>query len=271
MYKLIALDLDGTLTDKNKNILEETKQELIKLAKKGVVIVLASGRPTAGIFKEAKELTLDQVGGYLLSFNGARVLDYKNNQVVYEQTLKPEVAHEMYDRAKYFGLSPLTYSPTEIITEDIGDHWIQLESFTTKMPIRHVQDFKKEIDFDVNKVLITGEPDYVASIIDEFAKPYQGKMSIYRSDPYFIECMANGIDKAASLSALCKQLGIKQEETIAFGDGYNDLSMIEYCGYGVAMENAIDEVKARADYITLSNNDNGVAYCLKQLEEKGLI
>ena len=75
MYKLIALDLDGTLTDKNKNILEETKQELIKLAQKGVIIVLASGRPTAGIFKEAKELTLDQVGGYLLSFNGARVLD----------------------------------------------------------------------------------------------------------------------------------------------------------------------------------------------------
>ena len=91
--KLIALDLDGTLTDKNKNILEETKQELIKLAQKGVIIVLASGRPTAGIFKEAKELTLDQVGGYLLSFNGARVLDYKTNEVVYEQTLSSEILH----------------------------------------------------------------------------------------------------------------------------------------------------------------------------------
>ena len=257
MYKLIALDLDGTLTDKNKNILEETKQELIKLAQKGIIIVLASGRPTAGIFKEAKELTLDKVGGYLLSFNGARVLDYKTNEVVYEQTLSSEVAHEMYDRAKAFGLSPLTYNATEIITEDIGDHWIQLESFTTKMNIKHVQDFKKEVNFDVNKVLITGEPAYVAQILDEFKAPYEG--------------MANGIDKAASLDVLCKKLGIKQEETIAFGDGYNDLSLIEYCGYGVAMENAVDEVKERANYITLSNNDNGIAYCLKQLEEKGLI
>ena len=202
MYKLIALDLDGTLTDKNKNILEETKQELIKLANKGIVIVLASGRPTAGIFKEAKELTLDKVGGYLLSFNGARVLDYQTNEVVYEQTLSPEVAHEMYDRAKYFGLSPLTYNPTEIISEDIGDHWIQLESFTTKMNIHHVHDFKSFVDFPVNKVLITGEPDYVATIIDEFKAPYEGKMSIYRSDPYFIECMANGIDKAAYLDVL---------------------------------------------------------------------
>ena len=268
---LALFDITFHLTDKNKNILEETKQELIKLAQKGVIIVLASGRPTAGIFKEAKELTLDQVGGYLLSFNGARVLDYKTNEVVYEQTLSSEVAHEMYDRAKAFGLSPLTYNATEIITEDIGDHWIQLESFTTKMNIKHVQDFKKEVNFDVNKVLITGEPAYVAQILDEFKAPYEGKMSIYRSDPYFIECMANGIDKAASLDVLCKKLGIKQEETIAFGDGYNDLSLIEYCGYGVAMENAVDEVKERANYITLSNNDNGIAYCLKQLEEKGLI
>ena len=156
----------------------------------------------------------------------------------------------MYDRAKVFGLSPLTYNATEIITEDIGDHWIQLESFTTKMNIKHVQDFKKEVNFDVNKVLITGEPAYVAQILDEFKAPYEGKMSIYRSDPYFIGPV---------------------KETIAFGDGYNDLSLIEYCGYGVAMENAVDEVKERANYITLSNNDNGIAYCLKQLEEKGLI
>lgn len=271
MYKLIALDLDGTLTDKNKNILTETKEELMKLAKKGVVIVLASGRPTAGLFKEAKELELDKTGGYLLSFNGARVLNYQTNEVIYEQILSSEVAHTMYDRAKQFGLSPLTYNATEIITEDIGDHWVQLESFTTKMNIKHVQDFKKEVNYDVNKVLITGEPAYVATILDEFKVPFEGKMSIYRSDAYFIECMANGIDKAASLDVLCKKLGIKQEETIAFGDGYNDLSMIEYCGYGVAMDNAVDEVKERANYVTLSNNDNGIAYCLKQLEEKGLI
>lgn len=271
MYKLIALDLDGTLTNDNKDILEETKQELIKLAKKGVIIVLASGRPTAGIFKEANELQLDKVGGYLLSFNGARVLDYKNNTVVYEQTLSRDVAIEMYERAKQFGLSPLTYNATEIITEDIGDHWIQKESFTTKMKIKHVQSFKDEVQNPVNKVLITGEPSYVAEILDEFKAPYENTMSIYRSDPYFIECMNQGIDKAASLSILCQKLGISQEETIAFGDGYNDLSLIEWTHYGVAMENAVDEVKQRANYITKSNNDNGIAYCLKQLGEKGLI
>lgn len=271
MYKLIALDLDGTLTDKNKNILPETREKLMELAKRGIKIVLASGRPTAGLFKEAMELRLDLYGGYLLSFNGARVLDYKTNHVIYEQTLPAEVAHTMYDRAKLFGLSPLTYNATKIITEDAGDHWIQLECFTTKMPIWLVQNFKETVDFPVNKVLITGEPYYIEQILDEFKKPYEETMSIYRSDPYYIECMAQGIDKAKSLSAICKILNIKQEETIAFGDGYNDLSMIEWCGLGVAMENAVDEVKSRANYITKSNNDNGVAYCLNELEEKGLL
>ena len=271
MYKLIALDLDGTLTNDNKDILPETKEMLVKLAKKGVKIVLASGRPTAGIMKEAHELDFDSNGGYILSFNGARIMDYATTKVVYEEVLEPSVAHEMYDRAKYFGLSPLTYTINHIITEDVGDHWIQKESFTTKMPIIHSHDFKKDVDFNVNKVLITGEPSYVAEIIDEFKKPYEDQLSIYRSDPYFIECMAKGIDKAKSLASLCEIIGIKQEETIAFGDGYNDLSMIEWAGLGVAMENAVDGVKERANYITKNNNANGVYFCLKELEEKGLI
>ena len=271
MYQLIALDLDGTLTNSKKEITEVTKNTLIRLAKKGIVIVLASGRPTAGIFKEAKELELEKTGGYLLSFNGARILDYKNNEVIYEQTISAATAHELYDRAKLFGLSPLTYSATQIITEDIGDHWIQLESFTTKMEINHVQNFKESVQAPVNKVLITGEPAYVASIIDAFKAPYEGKLSIYRSDPYFIECMDMGIDKAASLAALCSQLHIPQENTIAFGDGYNDLSMIEWCHLGVAMENAVDEVKSRANAITKSNNEDGVAYFLQELESQGLI
>ena len=271
MYKLIALDLDGTLTNDKKDILPETRDELIKLAKKGVKIVLASGRPTAGIMKEARELDFDNVGGYILSFNGARVMNYTNYEVVYEQTISAATAHEMYDRAKQYGCSPLTYTMNHIITEDIGDHWVQLESFTTKMPIIHVQDFKEAVSQPVNKVLITGEPSYIAEIIDEFKAPYEGKMSIYRSDPYFIECMANNIDKARSLGKLCEILGIKQEEAIAFGDGYNDLPMIEWAGLGVAMDNAVPGVKERANYITKSNNQNGVYYCLKDLEEKGLI
>ena len=108
-------------------------------------------------------------------------------------------------------------------------------------------------------------------IIDEFKEPYGESLSIYRSAPFFIEVMAQGIDKAASLRMLIEQLGIKQEEVISFGDGYNDLSLIEFAGMGVAMANAVDEVKQRANYITLSNDEEGIYECLKMLNRKGEI
>ena len=85
------------------------------------------------------------------------------------------------------------------------------------------------------------------------------------------EAISEGIDKAASLQALIERLGIKRDEVISFGDGYNDLSMIEFAKFGVAMANAVDEVKKRAAYITLSNDEEGIYECLKMLSEKGEI
>ncbi len=271
MYRLIALDLDGTLTNSKKELTDRTQKVLSALGRKGVSILLASGRPTPGLYQIAHALDFEDYGGYLLSFNGAKVVNYHSGEVEYEVTIPASTAHELFDRGKAFGLSPLTYDAERIITQDIGDHWIQLESYTTTMPIHHVQDFKKAVDFDVNKVLMTGEPSYVAQIIDDFKAPYEKTLSIYRSDPYFIECMAAGVDKAKSLAALCEKLNIRQEETIGFGDGYNDLSFIEWCHCGVAMANAVAEVKARADDHTLSNDEDGVAVYLEKLIAENLI
>ena len=165
----------------------------------------------------------------------------------------------------------MTYADGVIITEDIDDEYVIIESEINHLPIKLVKNFKETVDFSVNKVLLTGKPEYVQKIIDEFKESYGDSLSIYRSAPFFIEVMAQGIDKAASLQALIERLGIKQEEVISFGDGYNDLSMIEFAGMGVAMENAVDQVKQCADYITLSNDDEGIYECLKLLNEKGEI
>src|SRR5699024_1005825 len=123
------------------------------------------------------------------------------------------------------------------------------------MPLKQVDDFKAVVDYPVNKVLLTGKPEYAATIEDEFKAPFKDSLSIYRSAAYFIEVMAKDIDKAASLKVLADSLNIRPEEIISFGDGYNDLSLIEFSGLGVAMGNAVDEVKQRANYITLSNDD----------------
>lgn len=266
-YKLIALDLDGTLKNRKNKITPKTREALIKAQKNGVKIVLASGRPTPGLRHEAKELELDKFGGYLLSFNGAHVSDYKTKETIYEQTLTIEEAKKAYDRAKEYNLACMTYENNIVVTEDDEDDYVKVEGNINDIAIVKVENWKKNLKNPIHKVLLTGKPEFVASIIDEFKEPFGDSLSIYRSAPFFIEIMAEGIDKAASLDRLAKSLGIKQEEVMAFGDGYNDLSMIEYAGMGVAMNNAVDGVKARANYITLSNDEDGIAYALDKFLE----
>lgn len=273
-YKMIALDLDGTLKSSDATgriILPKTKKILIELAKKGIVIVLASGRPTAGLYAEANELQLNDFGGYLLSFNGAKVVNYQTKEVIFQKIFDATTAHLVYDRAKKYNLAVMTYTDQEIITEDSADQYVQIESKINNMPLKHVDDFKAVVDYPVNKVLLTGKPEYAAKIEDEFKAPFKDSLSIYRSAAYFIEVMAKDIDKAASLKVLADSLNIRPEEIISFGDGYNDLSLIEFSGLGVAMGNAVDEVKQRANYITLSNDDEGIYDCLNKLVERGEI
>lgn len=266
-YKLIALDLDGTLKNSNNEITQKTKAALIKAQELGVKVVLASGRPTPGLRHEAHELELEKYEGYILSFNGARVVDLKTKETIYEQTLTIDEAKKAYDRAKEFNLACMTYEDDIIVTEDIDDEYVNVESRINDIEKKKVDSFKDNLKNPIHKVLLTGKPDYVGSIVDEFKEPFGDTLSIYRSAPYFIEIMAKGIDKAASLDRLAKSLGIKQEEVMAFGDGYNDLSMIEYAGMGVAMGNAVDEVKERANLVTLSNDEDGIAKVLSDYIE----
>lgn len=263
-YKLIALDLDGTLKNSHNEITKKTRDALIEVQKQGIKIVLASGRPTPGLRHEAKELELEKYGGYILSFNGAQVTNVKTGETIYEQTLTIEEAKKAYDRSQEFHLACMTYKDDVILTEDIDDEYVCVEAKINDIQKQHVSSFVDCLSDPIHKVLLTGKPDYMASIEEEFKQPFGDSLSIYRSAPFFIEVMAQGIDKAASLDRLAQSLGIQQSEVMAFGDGYNDLSMIEYAGLGVAMANAVDGVKERANVITKSNDEDGIAYILSQ-------
>ncbi len=266
-YKLIALDLDGTLKNSKNMITPKTKEALMKVQEMGVKIVLASGRPTPGLRFDSKELKLNEYGGYLLSFNGARVYDIQNDKSIYEQTLSIDEAKAVYDRAKEFNLVPMTYKGNIILTEKGDDEYVQVESRICKIEIQEVENLPLKFENPIFKLLLTATPEYAGSVVESFKEPFENSLSIYRSAPFFIEVMAQGIDKAASLERLVRYLGISKEEVMAFGDGYNDLSMIEYAGLGVAMENAVEGVKERADFITKSNDEDGIAYVLSQYFE----
>ena len=256
-YKMIVLDLDGTLMSSENKILPETKEALIKAQERGIKVVLASGRPTFGMLEVAKELRLDEFDSYLLSYNGGRVMAVQTKQLIHDASLAPEVCHELYDLAKEMKVNIMAYEDETIITTD-DDEWIQKESFINNMPINRVDNFKEGVTVNSVKCLCTADPAYLAEVEVKVKERIGDRLSICRSMPFFLEIMPQNINKAYSLQKLLDHVGLDKSEVIACGDGYNDLTLIEFAGLGVAMGNAVAEIKEKADYITASNDENGI-------------
>lgn len=258
-YDVIVLDLDGTLTNSKKVITPKTREALLKAQCAGKKVVLASGRPTGGVVALADELHLEMYGGFVLSFNGGHIINYADGAVVYDSTVPCALTEDIYKEAIGAGLGIVTYTDSEIIVGSKVDTYIELEAKINHMPIREVDNFVEIIDFPVNKFLLTGEPERILMAQEHMRKVFGGQLNIFRSEPFFLEMMPQFIDKAYSLGILLKYLHTDKTRMICCGDGFNDLSMIQMAGLGVAMANAQDKVKEAADYITGSNDEDGVA------------
>lgn len=264
-YKLLVLDLDGTLTNQKKEITPHTKEVLTAFQEAGGIVTLASGRPDYGVEPLAKELNLSKYGGFKLSFNGALITECASGRNIYEKWLPEGVPSQVADLAKRYGTACLTYRGGEILTETPDNQYVQKEVVCTKMKVRGLMDFKREVDFPVVKCMMMENGVYLAGVEEKVKEVFKGELSVMRSEPYFLEIMPKGIDKAASLGRLLKHLGMEREEMMAFGDGYNDRSMIQFAGLGVAMQNGQPATKAVADLIAPSNEDDGVAYVVESL------
>lgn len=263
-YKIIVLDLDGTLTNSKKEISPATHDALIDIQRQGYKVVLASGRPTPGVMKHAEELNLKDYGGYILSFNGAKIIDCRTNEVIFQKTLPAEVIPELYHTAMEAGVGIISYDEGKVIAGTHIDEYIELEARINGLEINLVEDFVSYIQYPVNKCLMTGKHEVLSEMEKKLKAKYNSLLSIYFSEPYFLEIMPQNIDKAQSLLKLLNTIGISSDEMICCGDGFNDISMIETAGLGVAMANAQDVVKDAADYITLSNDDDGILHVIKK-------
>ncbi len=256
--KILVLDIDGTLTTSSKNISPETKKGLRLIQERGHIIVLASGRPTPGMLRYAEELELDKFGGYLLSYNGACIIDCKTGDIVFQKVLPSFVIPRLYRFAKEHQCGLITYCGDYVVSGTGIDEYIELEARINGMPVREVDDFVDFVSFDVCKCLMTAPPEKAAQYEKMLQEKFADSLSVYRSEPYFIEIMSKNINKGTSLDKMLETVGLKRENVICCGDGYNDISMIAYAGVGVAMANAREEVKAVADYITKSNDEDGL-------------
>lgn len=263
-YKLLVLDLDGTLTNTRKEVTEYTRTTLIRAQEQGLKIVLASGRPTYGIAPLANLLQLDRFEGYVLSYNGGEIIDWKTGELLYKNLLDPEVLPYLYQCACDNDFAIVTYDGEYVLTERPDDEYVLKEALLNVMKIKKVENFLKAVQHPIAKCLIVGEPTRLATLEKSMYEHLHDRMGVFRSEPYFLELVPKGIDKAQSLAVLLNEIGMTKEEMIAVGDGFNDLSMIKYAGMGVAMSNAQPIVKENADFITLSNEEDGVAHVVEK-------
>ncbi|MGL5123898.1 MAG: Cof-type HAD-IIB family hydrolase [Fusobacteriaceae bacterium] len=262
-YKIVVSDMDDTLLNSSGKISEENRKIIIEAQKKGVKIILASGRPIFAMREASKELQLDKYDGYLIAFNGGIITSCKNNEEIFTLALSKEEIHELYDFSKRNKVHIVTYSSDEIISET-NSKYIDIEIGLTGMKHRKVDCFKSNIQSSGVKCIMLEEPEYLKSVEKKLKDEMGDRYSIAISKPFFLEITKKGIDKGTTLLKLAKKLQIKQEEIICIGDSFNDVSMLKIAGLSAAVSNGREEIKGIVDFITTSNDENGVAEVIKK-------
>ena len=230
MIKLVAIDLDGTLLNEQKLISDENKQALAQAKQQGVKIVLCTGRPLAAMAHYLQELGLVDEGDYSITFNGGLVQKNDTGEIMEKKVMEVSLYNVLNKL--------LQFQPADI--SDITD------------------------EFVLNKAVIAYDQEELDPKIKEIPAEFHEMYEIIKTRSMLLEFMPKGVTKAYGISLLAKDLGLKQEEIMAIGDEENDLPMIQYAGLGVAMENAVPFVKEAADFVTASNEENGVAKVIQK-------
>ena len=253
--KLIATDLDGTLLNSNSKISSYNKKIFKQLMNEGIEIILSTGRAFNGMQRYKNMIDNDN---YSIVFNGSIIAD-TNGNFIYNKVIdadtskaiaslhsKYNVYLHVYSGNKYIVSEPDFYYNRYIKRENITDTIVGLENID---------------NFEFSKMVFISNKEELLKLQAEIMSNFNVHTSF--SHPNFLEVLAKGINKGSALKWLCDKKGIKREEIIAFGDNYNDIEMIEFAGVGVAPSNAEEDVKKAADYVCLSNDEDGVGKFIK--------
>lgn len=261
MYKLVAIDMDGTLLNSKKVISERNHSAIQEAKKNGVKIVLATGRPMDGIKNFLTELNLLEKGDYAVAFNGALVQDSHSGAVLAKKGLALKDLEYLFNLSKKLDVNIHSLTPSSCITPK-HSKYSQLEADLNGIPLEIVDFNKITDDTEIIKVMFIDEEKILDRVLSDLPEDIYEKYTIVRSAPFFLEFLNKEVNKGVGVETLATSLGIKKEEVICIGDAGNDIHMVEYAGLGVAMSNAFPELKDVADYITFSNDEDGVAHVI---------
>ncbi len=262
MYRAVFIDMDGTLLSKDHTISEWNKKVIKQLADKNILVVVVSARPLHGISHLIKNVFNNNMP--VVSLNGSYI--FYNNEIIYEKQIQLKDVEDVYTLVKFYNASQIFYSQMEWFAV-ADDERVQKEQRITdvKVIIETFEEMKyywKTTNRSANKILIAGNESDIALIEQKLLDKYTGKLNMYKSQPRYLEVMSIDASKKKAIQFLLKKYKIKASESIAIGDNYNDKEMIEFAGTGIVMGNAPDDIKAVADYVTDTNNNDGVAKAL---------
>jgi Cof subfamily protein (haloacid dehalogenase superfamily) len=265
-YKLLVVDIDGTLLNIDNTISDIDKKALNDVAASGTMVSLSTGRVVQATLRFLDQLHLD---GYHVFFDGALVYNPEKKEEVYVDPIPPELISEMIDYSRAVGLDFDLYSITRFFAEretwatDIRRDFFKLNA--TIVDFREIQDTER---FIKGTLVVSSPEDKLKA--NGFCEHFKDRLSFSWTitpaypDVDFINILASDVSKGKALRSLTSFLGISTDEVAAIGDGKNDISLLSSAGLAIAMDNAPDELKAIADHVTLDVGRQGVAAAVKR-------
>ena len=267
MYKLVAIDLDGTLVTDEKELTKRTIEVIKEATKKGVKIMISSGRSFYRLEKFIDALDLRKENQYTICFNGGMIVENTTKEMVYSKNLDAEEVKELIQLGKTLGLPIMIYTKdshcVEKVPEVVQKNAKNIKGMNLKIVNFDDMDFSEKQNY-IYKVCFIDEPETIIEKRKQISKEMIEKYEITSSVPEYIEIVKKGIKKSEAIKVVMKKYDIKQSEVMAIGDGENDVEMLKFAGLGIAMENAMDDVKEFANDITTSNNHDGVANAIEK-------
>lgn len=258
MYKLIAIDIDDTLINDDKEVTPATQTALEEAVAAGVVVTLATGRAYASAQAIARQTGLNVP---IITYQGALVKNLLDEKVLYERYVPQDAVHKLFTYCVEHDLHLQTYIDDKLYAREDNQ---KIKDYTdlNKTPYYIEPDWEKLVPQKTPKMLIIDDPAFLDELAPILRELLGDSVHITKSKPQFLEIMHHEGTKGIALEFLANHFGCDLSETIAMGDSWNDHEMLEAAGLGVAMANAIPALKEIANFITLSNNEDGVKYAI---------
>lgn len=258
MSKLIVFDLDGTLLDSQSIISKVSKDYLISIQESGVMLSICTGRASVASKKFAKELNIN---GPIITDGGAMICDIKD-QIYYYSPIKMVKAERIIKYCHEKNIKCSMFFRNNIYTNSLNSITYYVHETFDHITPTFFKNLEKVLIEEPLRIAIISDSN-INSLYLELNKQFHSDYYVVKSTDNIIDIFEKNTSKGKTINVLIKSLGLDNKDVIAFGDSYNDIDMIENCGIGVAMGNAKIDLKSKADFITLSNDENGIVYFLK--------